>query len=227
MLRQVAKRLSRRGPGITHAQVKDYWSSSDSEKVCRSLGLVDGPQVRADGHFVREFLGPLFAGKKVLDLGAGPGRFVPIWREFGVDLACLDWSDTFFEHLSARCAEAGARAFNLDITASKLDETFDLIFSTQLLLHIQPEHLDAALANIRSMMRGKVCVFTSAHAHGAGADRTTGEKISGYSHDYAVRFAKAGLRIDWQADVMIFKHAATFDRPPKFVPNKLYYLSAA
>ena len=62
--------------------------------------------------------------------------------------------------LERRCAAVGARAIYLDITKEKLDETFDLVFSTQFLLHVQPERLDAALANMRQMMVWRMAACT-------------------------------------------------------------------
>lgn len=200
-------------------RIKDYWSSDESPKVPSFIAraTADDPMTgRADATLVREWWGPLFRGKRVLDLGAGPGRFVEMWAEFDVDLTCLEWSDAFFPLLDDRCRAVGARALQLDLTSEQIDETFDLVFATQVLLHIPPEDIAAAVGHMKAMMGGHAAILSW---QGKDFDTQTGDKLQSFSHDYRALFEQAGLTVLLDSDVLADVNDARKRR------NKLYYLS--
>lgn len=206
------------------ALINAYWSSTDSSKVQRKLnaaanyGRAD-PAVAADARFVDRFVAPRYAGRTVLDFGAGPGRLVSLWARNRVRLTCADWSDAFMPALTAICGKFGSRALQLDVSKQCLDERFDLVFSTQVLLHIHPRHIDSAMRNICRMAKRDILVITW---QGDDAfDDASSEKVQSFNHDYRALFAKHGCTLDLEMDITFGAR-----RGRKEVTNKVYVLSA-
>jgi len=205
--------------------ISAYWSSSDSVKVQRYLKNAAGydrarPEAVEDARFVDLFVAPRYAGRSVLDFGAGPGRLVPLWARHGVDLTCAEWSDAFLPNLRARCAKFGGHAAKLDITGQHLPQTFDLVFSTQVLLHIHPRHIDAAMANVRRMARSDILLIT--WQSDDAFDTADSPKVQSFNHDYLGLFARHGCRLSLE---MSLTFGATRGRGA--VTNKIYLLTVA
>jgi len=206
-------------------RISAYWSSQDSIKVKRYLTVAERydrakPEAVEDARFLDLFVAPRYAGRSVLDFGAGPGRLVPLWARHGVKLTCAEWSDAFLPNLKARIEKFGGRAEKLDITRQHLAETFDLVFSTQVLLHIHPRHIDAAMANIRKMAGGEVLLVTwQSDAPFDGADSP---KVQSFNHDYLGLFARHDLHLTLEMELTF---GATKGRGA--VTNKIYLLTVA
>ncbi|MFM1831705.1 MAG: Methyltransferase domain [Planctomycetota bacterium] len=180
-------------------KVKAYWSDPESGKVRKwmereAAWTPDDPEwsCRPDVTFVREFLAPRFAGRSVLDIGAGSGRWVHLWRACDIDLMSADWSPPFFEVLERRSDELGARCARFDVTESRLEERFDLVFGTMFLMHLHPTRIATALRHIDAMGHGDFCFTTWNHPTRIDDDGT--EEIQSFSHDYDRLFDEVGWR---------------------------------
>lgn len=202
-----------------------YWSSKDSIKVQRYLTTARQydrvkPETVEDARFLDLFVAPRYAGRSVLDFGAGPGRLVPLWTKHGVDLTCGEWSDAFLPNLKARTEKFGGRAEKLDITRQHLAQTFDLVFSTQVLLHIHPRHIDATMANVRRMAKSDILLIT--WQSDSAFDSVDSPKLQSFNHDYLALFARHGCRLNLE---MGLTFGATRGRGA--VTNKIYLLNVA
>lgn len=179
-------------------QISDFWSSLESKKVQgylkRAAGY-DATDLAAveDARFVETFVAPRYAGKRVLDFGAGPGRLVQLWTRHGAQLTSTDWSASFLPVLVERSNRYGARGLRLDIASQCLDEQFDLVFSTQVLLHIHPRHIDAAMVNIRKMAAADVILIT--WQSDTPFDDVASPKLQSFNHDYKRLFERHGLQV--------------------------------
>jgi SAM-dependent methyltransferase len=204
-------------------QISDFWSSTESKKVQgylkRAAGY-DAADLAAveDARLVDTFIAPRYAGKRVLDFGAGPGRLVQLWRRHDVQLTSTDWSASFLPVLLERSNRYGARGLSLDISSQCLDEQFDLVFSTQVLLHIHPRHVDAAMANIRRMAAADVILITWQSS--PPFDDAACPKLQSFNHDYKRLFEKHGLQV---ALDLSLHFRATKSRGD--VVNKVFYLT--
>jgi len=170
---------------------------------------------RPDVVFVREFLAPRFSGAKVLDLGAGSGRWVHLWAEHGVDLVSAEWSPPFLERLIKRSREFGARAEQLDIIEHALPETFDLVFATMFLIHLHPDHIRAAMRNIDRMAARHLC-FTTWRDPEAFDDSST-SKVQSFSHDFPSLFSEIGWR-------PVLNVGVTYNDQTDDTRNRLWFL---
>lgn len=206
-------------------RISAYWSAKDSIKVQRYLTNAErydrvSPEAVEDARFLDLFVAPRYAGRSVLDFGAGPGRLVPLWARHGVNLTCAEWSDAFLPNLKSRIEKFGGRAEKLDISRQHLPETFDLVFSTQVLLHIHPRHIDATMANVRRMAKGDILLIT--WQSDKPFDTADSPKVQSFNHDYLSLFAKHGCRLNLE---MSLTFGATRGRGE--VTNKMYLLAAA
>ena len=187
-------------------QVRSYWCSPSSPKVIRWLRRDDTWQpddeewnARPDVTFVREYLAPRFAGRSVLDVGAGTGRWIHLWRRHDVALTSADMSPPHLEVLRGRAEAAGSAACQLDITTDHLEQRFDLVYASMVLLHIPPNRIRSALANIDRMC-GRELLFTTWHDPDA-VDDGDADKVQSFSHDYDSLFEECRWRVILRCDV--------------------------
>lgn len=186
-------------PMANQRNIEDYWCDAESPKVQLWFRNEESwsPEderwtTRPDVTFVREFLAPRFSGRRVLDLGAGSGRFVHLWRAAEVELVSADWSPPLLKMLEERSRAHGARSEALDITKGPLAEEFDLVFATMFLIHLHPSKIRAAIRNIDRMASRHLC-FTTWSEPGCYDDEGT-EKLQSFSHDYPTLFAEVGWK---------------------------------
>ncbi|NOV03015.1 class I SAM-dependent methyltransferase [Paenibacillus planticolens] len=89
-------------------------------------------------------------GKRVLDLGSGPGHQADYLREHGCDVVCIDLSD----EMVAICREKGLEAFAMDFFALDLPPaSFDAVWSMNTLLHVPKCSLKQVLENIERVLK--------------------------------------------------------------------------
>jgi SAM-dependent methyltransferase len=206
------------------ARVNDYWSSAESKKVqgyLRQAERYDALDLTAveDARFLERFVAPRYAGRRVLDFGAGPGRLVQLWTRHGAQLTSTDWSTSFFPVLLRRSEQYGARALRLDISAECVDERFDLVFSTQVLLHIHPRHIDAALANVRKMAAADILFVTWQGE--PPFDGSASIKLQSFNHDYRKLFERHAMQLELDMSIHFRPTAKRGE-----VVNKVYFLTA-
>jgi SAM-dependent methyltransferase len=197
-------------------EVYDYWNSQESNKVkdylkaCRSVNMPE------DEFFLSNMVLPLFHSKSCLEIGSGPGRLVRAFSMAGVNLTASDFSQSFLPVLRGVCKKYGASYFELDITKKSLSFKYDLIFSTQVLLHIHPKYIDKAISNIVEMAASKIVLITW---QGDGPfDDVDTQKIQSFNHDYINIFKKAKLYLDLELDIYFTKPNG------RKVKNKVYCL---
>lgn len=181
------------------SETEDYWCSPESGKVKRwmekeAAWSPSDPEwnARPDVTFVRELLAPRYADRRVLDLGAGTGRWVHLWTGSGCHLTSTDWSPPFFAELERRSALAGAACRRLDITEDSLPDTFDLVFASMFLMHVHPSRISTALSNIDRMATGRLC-FTLWNGPD-GFDSPETSRVQSFSHDYDALFEQIGWK---------------------------------
>lgn len=87
---------------------------------------------------------PQRKGKRVLDIGSGPGVFAAWMQNKGFEVLCVEPSAEMYR----RCKLKGLRAIHAPIEKIALKEKFDHIFALSSLIHIPPEHLTAVLQAI-------------------------------------------------------------------------------
>ncbi|MEX0749053.1 MAG: class I SAM-dependent methyltransferase [Candidatus Saccharimonadales bacterium] len=101
----------------------------------------------------REFIDKfteLAFGKKVLDVGSGPGRDGLILREKGLDVTCLDASQAMIDFCSAR----GLRAVMGDYNSMPFgDRSFDAVWAYTSLLHAKKSAVDIPLIEVSRVLR--------------------------------------------------------------------------
>lgn len=185
-------------------EVFDYWSSQDSPKVQKylewSLQFEAGTALPLeDERFLSKLIIPAYKGMSVIDVGAGPGRLVQMFTKADCRLTATDWSDSFVSRLEIVCQKYGARALKYDICSTPLPEKFDLVFSTQLMLHLHPSKIEAAVVNMAAMAKRDIVLVTWQGNPPYDDNSTT--KVQSFNHDYSSLFKKLGLKLDIELDI--------------------------
>ena len=91
-------------------------------------------------------------GKKILDLGSGPGRDSLIFKKNGFEPTCIDISTKMIE----LCKEKGLKAYEMDMENLKLDDNyFDGIWAYTSFLHIPKNKFDKILQNTTNLLKEK------------------------------------------------------------------------
>lgn len=150
--------------------------------------------------FVREYLAPRFAGRAILDIGAGTGRWIHLWRNHGGCITSTDISPPHLGILRRRSKELGADVLRLDIAEHRLQRQFDLVYASMVLLHIPPTQIRAALDNIDAMAEDELLFTTWNRSDGTFDDEST-SKIQSFSHDYVTLFRQVGWKVIFNCGV--------------------------
>ncbi len=96
-----------------------------------------------------------FRAEKALDVGCAKGYLVEALRELGVDAYGCDVSEFAVENASSAVSGL-VRTGDLETGLPYSDAEFDLISALEVLEHLHPEKVSAALAELRRVSRGVV-----------------------------------------------------------------------
>lgn len=89
-------------------------------------------------------------GKKVLDIGSGPGRDGLILQNYGMEVTCLDASQKMVD----LCLERGLNAVVGDFCQLEFaDESFDGVWAYTALLHVPKQEIDQCLQEIWRVLK--------------------------------------------------------------------------
>jgi SAM-dependent methyltransferase len=88
--------------------------------------------------------------KLILDLGAGPARDAPYFRDNGFDILCIDLS----KEMARICREQGLSTAIMDIEHLGLTESsFDAVWAMNSLLHIHKDKIESVLSDIKMILK--------------------------------------------------------------------------
>ena len=89
-------------------------------------------------------------GKRIMDLGSGPGRDSLFFKQRGLHPVCIDISPSMVKI----CEENGLEAYEKDIENLNLeDESFDGIWAYASLLHLPKNRIYNSIARVRELLR--------------------------------------------------------------------------
>ena len=88
--------------------------------------------------------------RKLLELGAGPGKDGAFFRDHGLDVTCTDLSPA----MVALCRSKGLEAGVMDLSSPDFPpETFQAAYALNSLLHLPEHELPSALDGIRAVLK--------------------------------------------------------------------------
>jgi SAM-dependent methyltransferase len=89
-------------------------------------------------------------GKRILDLGSGPGRDSLIFKERGFNPICVDISKSMIE----LCKQKGLEAYEMDMeNLSFEDRSFDGVWAYTSLLHLPKDRIENVLSKIKDILK--------------------------------------------------------------------------
>ncbi len=107
--------------------------------------LQDVKRRREYGEFLRAL-----RGKRILDLGSGPGHDAAFFRENGLEPVCVDLSPS----MVARCEERGLEAHVMDAERLSFPPgSFDGVWACASLLHLRKERLGSLFRKLHQLLK--------------------------------------------------------------------------
>ncbi|MBI4150172.1 methyltransferase domain-containing protein [Candidatus Woesearchaeota archaeon] len=95
-------------------------------------------------------------GKRVLDIGSGPGRDAAYLKEKGLQVVCIDISPTQVE----LCKKKGLEAYEMDFEHLTFEKrSFDGVWAYTSLLHVPKNRFDVVLCQIRDVLNKNGVVY--------------------------------------------------------------------
>jgi len=89
-------------------------------------------------------------GKKIVDLGAGPGSHAKYFQDKGCDVLCIDLS----EEMVKICREKGLKAEVMDVEDLQLPEnSFDGIWAYAVLLHLPKDRIPQVIEKMKRLLK--------------------------------------------------------------------------
>lgn len=89
-------------------------------------------------------------GLKVLDLGAGSGIYANYFKNHGLDVTCIDLSESMVN----LCKEKRLKAFQMDFYDLEFDDnSFDIVWSLNTLLHVPKNDIGKIFNNIKRVLK--------------------------------------------------------------------------
>lgn len=89
-------------------------------------------------------------GKKLLEVGAGPGRDSKYFQDQGLDVICIDLSPAMVE----LCRQKGLTAYVMDMTNIDFpDNSFDAVYAMNSLLHLTKSEFPEVLHRMDALLR--------------------------------------------------------------------------
>jgi len=86
----------------------------------------------------------------ILDLGSGPARDAPWFREKGIDVICVDLS----KEMARICAEKDLSTAVMDIeNPGIIENSFDAVWAMNSLLHIPKNRFENVLSDIKRVLK--------------------------------------------------------------------------
>ncbi len=95
-------------------------------------------------------------GKTVLDVGCGPGTHAMFFNQVGLDVTCVDVSETMLK----KCESKGLKTLLVDLQEMNFpDRTIDGIWAVSSIIHIRKQNLLAVIKKWHRMLRPEGMVF--------------------------------------------------------------------
>lgn len=89
-------------------------------------------------------------GRRLLEIGAGPGHFGAYFRDNGLDVTCTDLSP----EMARLCRDKGLNAYVMDFLHLDFPPgSFDAVFALNCLLHVPSADLPRVLSAIHQLLR--------------------------------------------------------------------------
>ena len=130
-----------------------------SEKFSKKFDLYFHTFVKKEADLFLQSL----KGKKILDVGSGPGTHAAYFMEKGFDPFCIDISEAMID----LCKQKALRAEVMDIEHLELEETYDGIWAYTSLLHLPKNKISRVIKKIAGLLNHQG-VFGLALKEGTG-----------------------------------------------------------
>jgi len=178
-------------------EYKSYWCTH-SDGTRYQIEHTDKWEERADdadAQWVDEIITEMNI-KSIADVGCGTGRLFPVWARHKLTGYAVEWSDVEYPLMKKNANKIGIEPYQLDITKRHVYNKVNLVFASQLLLHIMPKDIEMALYHL-GRMTNKYMVFCNWYDEKliCRDKKQNYKNTHNWVHDYYGLFAKFGYKI--------------------------------
>lgn len=106
---------------------------------------------------LNDFLSNL-EGKKILDVGCGPGRDVQYFKDEGYDVLGIDVSDGLLAEAKARCPDCSFQKMDM-LELSLPEDSFDGIWMMASLADVPKNSVSKALENLHKILKSNGVIY--------------------------------------------------------------------
>lgn len=157
------------------------------------------------------FLQMLFQTRRILDLGCGDGKDLPIFRSHGLDPVGLDYAEEMLEIAGRRCPRALLVLADMRNPLFFMDAQFWGVWTSSTIAHIPRDELPGLLCEIRRVLRENGVLYITTRRGESGLyripylgievhrTRYTVEEISSILKDLSFQIISAET-IPWKFD---------------------------
>ena len=140
--------------------MEDYTKKTIAAYAVNPIGYEEKTRRNMEGSVtpLLEKFSTMLPGKKVLDIGCGPGVHLEWFREKGFDAIGIDLSDSFVQ----MCSDKGLNVRKMDIEYINFyPYSFDGIWAVSSLLHLPKEKIPAVVKKWSKLLKSNGLLFVS------------------------------------------------------------------
>ena len=157
-----------------------------------------------DAHWIGDMI-VKYKPTSLLDVGCGSGRLFQLWNGLGIkDVEGIEYSKLIFD--SVKQNEFNVKVHNMSIIDQSVPRKFDMVFNTQVLLHIPPQHIEKTFANMIKMSNKYLAMIVWYEVKRINKDKASSYKKYGnsFSHDYPALFKQFNLKVIEESNITFF-----------------------
>ncbi len=171
----------------------------DYERCARDyVAQVDSTPLPATAAALRHLAAAIAPGKRVLEIGSGPGWDADYLETLGLDVHRTDVTAAF----RAFQAERGKHCDPLDVLTDEISNTYDGIAMLYVLQHFEREELPAVLRKLARALRAGGALLLSyaegAEDHWEDAESGKYRVVHWTREAFDLQLAQAGLAVEWE-----------------------------
>ena len=180
------------------SKYEDYWHKTGQALRWQQTNYNQWEAVKdfGDIKWLKAFLHKHPGLVTVMDVGCGTGRAFPAFQNAGMEVEAIEFSDRLYPY--AFNNKYGVAVYKKDIRQGKTKKKYDLVWCSQVLIHIPPQDAIKALKNMWAMTKKVMVIVTrnmpNKRPDGPDWDYGQGGLLNSYPHGHKALLKDLGIK---------------------------------